>query len=118
MKRFLIATLVILLPLCSLVVWAAVRASHKNDAAAEKLQWLCIGAKDAMRQDAMAFEGSDDTAREAAYQRFYEGQTMYHSAQSLQYCLDTLPEMPLGCQLNKDWACLAKLAWAIHRSLP
>lgn len=89
----------------------------RGHTAEHKLQQFCTGVTDAMRQDEGAFLGSDVPSRERAYARFYEGDVMYHSAQSVMYCLDEIPDMPLGCQMNKDWPCLARIAHQIRQSL-
>lgn len=83
-----------------------------------KYHQLCLGSKIAMRTDRDAFLSNDEELREEALSRFYEGQALYHSAASLLYCTDKLPELPPQCWLDKDWACLARVADQIERSLP
>lgn len=78
---------------------------------------FCSASKMAMEEDIRAFESGDTQRQEAAYNRFFEGHQLYHSAESLQYCLEELPEMPVECELNKNWKCLADLARKIELGL-
>jgi hypothetical protein len=90
------------------------------DARITRLDRFCIATRDAVRQDRRAFEGNDQGARERAYERFYEGSAMHHNSESIAMCLaseSALPPLPLDCRLNRDWACLARLAGQIERLL-
>jgi hypothetical protein len=45
---------------------------------------------------------------------------MHHNSESIAMCLaseSALPPLPLDCRLNRDWACLARLAGQIERLL-
>ena len=84
---------------------------------ASGLERFCRATRDAIRQDRIDLGGSDPVRREAAFERFYEGGILYHGSQSILYCVDTLPRLPLHCRLNKDWHCLAELAGTIEQGL-
>jgi hypothetical protein len=84
-----------------------------------KLRRLCTGVRMAMHDDRRAFLANDPKGRDAAYARFYESDVLYHGSQSILYCIDDkdLPQMPLRCQLDKDWKCLADLAGQIESKI-
>lgn len=87
---------------------------HKLD----KLDEFCAKTRLGVNQDRQAFESDDPLRREAAYERFYDSNVMYHNTESMLMCFSELPKLPLGCNLNKNWACLADVAREIEGRLP
>jgi hypothetical protein len=85
-----------------------------------KYDRLCMATKMAMQDDRRAFLSGDPKQQDAAYVRFYGSDALYHGEASIAYCLDEakIPKMPLECQLNKDWKCLADVAAKIEQALP
>jgi hypothetical protein len=63
--------------------------------------------------DARELASADEKHRQQAADRFGSQET-YHSEQELFLCADRPPDVRArdGCWLNKDYACLAKLALA------
>lgn len=103
------------------IIYAGVSRVQRAEERAERLDRFCLATRDAIRQDRLAFESGDAAKQEQAYLRFYEGHSMHHNSASIALCLsaeEDLPPIPLGCRLNKDWACLARLAAQIEQQLP
>jgi len=115
---------VLLLVMIALAIWtiseerAAQHARDDANAKAAVLHRLCSGTKMAMDADEAAFRGNDAARREAAYRQFYEGDALYHSSASIQYCINVLPPLSMDCWLNKNWTCLADLAHQIRNAIP
>lgn len=82
-----------------------------------KLDEFCAKTRMGVNQDRQAFESADPLRREAAYERFYDSNVMYHNTESMLMCLDNLPKLPLGCNLDKNWGCLADVAREVETQL-
>lgn len=78
---------------------------------------FCALTRMSIQRDRWDFESGDIKLQEAALERFYNGGRLYHGAQSMMYCMDQLPDLPLGCWLYKDWKCLAGVALEIEQAL-
>ncbi|MDB4956522.1 MAG: hypothetical protein JWO36_4091 [Myxococcales bacterium] len=90
------------------------RARSESKALAEEHLEFCSKVKLSIHDDRLAFLSGNLQRQERALDRFFEGPVMYHNADSLLICISDLPELPLFCQLNKDWACLARFAQSIE----
>lgn len=91
------------------------------DAAAKKKAQLfdrfCRATLHAMHEDGVIFASGTLPLREEALRRFYMSSAVYHGNQSVELCLNDLPETPSACVLAKDWKCLAEFARSIERRL-
>lgn len=108
------------IPFAIVVIGVAVMMLRKHDDyRGQMLERFCTASKLAIEEDARAFESNDPHRQEEAYERFYEGGALYHSAQSLQYCVDAreIPDMPARCEVDKDWKCLGDIARQIARRM-
>lgn len=115
-KKWLVA-LVILAACIGVAFWQQAKL-RRASARAEKLDEFCVATRDAVRQDRLAFESNELAKQEAAYGRFYEGTAIYHNSSSFLMCVESIPELPVGCWLNKDWVCLARIAKELEDKFP
>lgn len=103
--------------IAAIVIAMQVRDDHRA-ASVEKIHRLCLGVKIAMEDDARAFESGDPKKQEVALDRFYEGDSIYHSAQGILYCIEPEKVPSVGmCILNKNYKCLADIAEKIAGQL-
>jgi hypothetical protein len=116
-KTYVALVCVLLLALITVVVLQK-RGNGTVSRKAAKLDEFCWATRDALRQDRVAFESGDERKQEEAYGRFYEGLTMFHNSASFLMCVEQIPTLPVGCWLNKDWSCLARIAGEIERKIP
>lgn len=99
----------------ALVLFASCAKSGEETSRLQKLEQFCFTTRDSVRADRLAFEGDDPLKREAAYERFYDSRIMYHNVDSFLMCIDEVPKLPVGCDLNKNWRCLAEVARDIEK---
>ena len=97
-------------PIIVLVLLVGCKPSAETQRKLDKFDEFCAKTRMGMSEDRQAFESDDPLRREAAYERFYDSRVMYHNTESMLMCLDGIPKLPLGCNLNKNWACLADVA--------
>jgi hypothetical protein len=85
--------------------------------AKEKMRVYCEMTRSSIALDRHAFAAGDSEQRQAARARFYDRNVLYHSAHSIEFCLDELPSVPSRCLFNDDWDCLAEAALQIEHEL-
>lgn len=118
MKQIIfIIVLLILVGCIGIAVINLVKSNNETTYRLEKLDEFCAKTRMGVNQDRQAFESDDPLRREAAYERFYDSDVIYHNTESMLMCLDNLPKLPLGCNLNKNWSCLADVAREIETQL-
>lgn len=101
-----------------LALLASCKPSPATQRKLDKFDEFCAKTRMGVSEDRQAFENDDPLKREAAYERFYDSAVMYHNTESVLMCLGFLPKLPLGCNLNKNWSCLADVAREIEGALP
>ena len=101
-----------------LVFLVGCKPSQATQRKLDKFDEFCAKTRMAIKEDRRAFEGDDPLKREAAYERFYDSNVIYHNAESVLMCTDELPKLAIGCHLNKNWACLADVAREIEGRIP
>ena len=96
---------------------SADRKSAVCDRITAKHEEFCAGVKLAMQDDERDFLSGNPARQDAAYDRFYASQIMFHNAASIGMCVAEIPDVPLACTVNKNWRCLADIAHRIYASL-
>jgi hypothetical protein len=118
MRKVAVALVCVVLLALVTVVYVVQKRANGISSKAAKFDEFCWATRDAARQDRVAFERGDERHREEAYERFYEGSTIFHNSVSFLMCVEEIPELPIGCWLNKDWNCLARIAGEIEVKIP